>query len=108
MHYLYENPAIKRSLIEEVKGFSEPLNPDELKVAPILNAVMAETWRLHPPADSHVAAAATDLEYKGYKIRKGVNVVSDILLTSLTDEDRYPNPLEIPHREVATKGSSLT
>ena len=94
LHFLSGNPKLQAALREEVSGFSEPLNSDELKAAPLLNAFFAETWRMVPPTDSHGTVATVDLEYKGYKIRKGVNVIADITYDCVTNEHRYRDPQE--------------
>ena len=52
--YLSEHPKVYELLVEEVQTFADPLDFDELKAAPILNAVLAETWRLNAPLNSHV------------------------------------------------------
>jgi cytochrome P450 len=93
-YYLTEHPKIKSILLEEAKTFSEPLDVDELKAAPLLNAFLAETWRLVPPLSSHNLRTITDIEYKGYKLRKDTLVCLDIHAFNVMDEDRYPDPWE--------------
>lgn len=93
-HYLVENPKVCAMLREEVQSFAEPLNIDELKTAPILNAFLAECWRLVPPTDTHIMEAATDLEYNGYTIPKGVGVLIDIGGHGILNEERFPDARE--------------
>jgi cytochrome P450 len=91
-HYLTELPNVRSQLLEEVNTYSELLDVDELKAAPVLNAFLAETWRLVPPLSSHVVCTAKDMEYKGYKFRKGTGVAIDIQAFHVLDEERYPDP----------------
>jgi (+)-abscisic acid 8'-hydroxylase len=94
VHYLAQYPKLRVMLTDEVKGFSEPLDVDQLKAAPLLNAFLAETWRMVPPTDGHGMEVATDLEYKGFKLRKGVAVKVDITCDCVTNDERYPDPTE--------------
>ena len=91
---LSKHPTVYKALIEEVDGFASPLNVEELKSAPILNAVMAETWRLNSPLHGHIMQCRIDLEYKGYTIPKGTVVTTDAPTYHLTAEDRYPDATE--------------
>ena len=95
-NYLVEYPQIRGLLKEEVISFSEPLNCEELKNAPLLNAFMAEVWRLVPPLSSHVLKTVKDLDYKGYKIRRNTVVQLDIQAFSIMtgENGRYADPLE--------------
>ena len=65
-------------LLEEVMTFSEPFNMDELKSAPILNAFLAECWRLVAPLSSHILIAKERIRYKDYIIPKGTMLGMDI------------------------------
>ena len=87
---LLEHPDICDMLHKEVQGFSDPLDADELKSAPLLNAVLAETWRLAAPINSHSTIAKYDLEYKGYKYPKGTVFSVDTQAYHVTNEERFP------------------
>ena len=91
VHYLKEHPKVHRLLEEEVRQFSEPLDPAELKAAPILNAFLAEVWRLVPPLDAHVVKATKELKYKNYVIPKDVVCVMDIQVHNIMNESRFPD-----------------
>lgn len=78
VHYLVKFPKVHQLLAEEVAKFSEPLDIDELKQAPILNAFLAESWRLMPPLATHTTTTTRDLYYKDYIIRKGSKVQMSI------------------------------
>lgn len=93
-YYLKNRPDILALLREEVATFSEPLNFDQLKRAPILNAFLAEVWRLVAPALSHNAKAATAITYKGYYFPKNTRFMMDIQANAVLDQDRYPDPLD--------------
>jgi len=93
LHYLNENPVITKAMIEEVKSFQEPLDFDELKNAPILNAFMAECWRLDPPVTSTFRRLTEEQEHKGYTLRKDSLVTLNILLCT-RNEQIYKQPEE--------------
>jgi cytochrome P450 len=93
--YLTEYPALRELLREEVKFFSEPLNVDELKAAPLLNAFLAEACRMVSPLHAHQIEALTDIDFKGYKVRKGTVLMLDIQHYNMKEDGgRYRNPLE--------------
>lgn len=71
LHHLSFNQDAKEALHEEVKTFQEPLDADELKNAPVLNAVISEAWRMDPPVLAGNRKAQEDLTYQGYKFPKG-------------------------------------
>ena len=86
---------MRSKLIDEVCSFQEPLDPDELKSAPILNAFLAETWRLAPPLDAHNIKATRNVHHpEGWTITKGTNVSIELQYWSMDDPDQYPNPTE--------------
>ena len=92
-HFLKQHPKLEEALAKEVQGFSgDVLDIDQLKnEAPILNAVMAESWRLTPPLSSHTTVAMEDLEYKGYLIPKGTFVGTDNQVHPRMDDELYPS-----------------
>lgn len=92
-HFLKQHPSAREALVQEIRGYSseEEIDVDELKFeAPILNAILAETWRLTAPLSGHNTCAAVDLHYKGYVIPKGTFVLTDISAHNVLNEKRYP------------------
>ena len=76
-YYLSKHPDVCKLLVEEVKSFREPLDVDQLKNAPLLNAVLSETWRLAAPLNSHATRTLKTLHYKGFTFPKGTIICSD-------------------------------
>jgi len=71
IHHISRNPDVEKALIEEIASFKLPLDFDELKNAPVLNAVMHESWRIDPPITAVIRKSTRDLKYKGYIFPKG-------------------------------------
>jgi len=90
LHYLSKNPIVCQELAKEVKSFRQPLDFDELKEAPLLNAFLAETWRIDPPVMFGFRKVNRETSYKSYTIPKGMIVRYDILST-LRNESVYPS-----------------
>lgn len=90
LHYLSEHPDVYDALVEEVQSFQEPLDFDELKSAPILNAFMAESWRMDPPVAGAFRKLREDVNYNGYTLYKDMMVRYNILAAS-ENEDLYPS-----------------
>jgi len=95
-HYLKLNPKAEEALAKEVRGFSgQAIDADQLKYeAPVLNAVMAETFRLMPPLSGHTTRTLVDLAYKDYMIPKGTFIQSDIYAHNILNDERYPEASE--------------
>lgn len=91
LHYLSEHAAVQAALIEEVQSFQEPLDFDELKNAPVLNAFLAESWRMDPPVAGAFRKLRENTEYKGYKLPKDIVVRYNILAATRND-NVYPTP----------------
>ena len=91
LHYLSQHPDVMEALTEEVESFHEPLDFDELKNAPVLNAFLAESWRMDPPVAGAFRKLCQDTEYKGYKLPKDMVVRYNILAASQNNE-LYPTP----------------
>jgi len=94
-HFPKQNTKAEALLVEEVQKFPQddgiPLNVDEMKnEAPILNAVLAETWRLTAPLGSHSVVLTEDVEYKGYRMPKGCKIATDIQGHNVGNHERYP------------------
>ena len=92
-HFLKQNPKAEAFLAEEVQKFpmDGPLDVDQIKnEAPILNAVLAETWRLTAPLDSHPMVLNEDVEYKGYFMPKGCKIATEIQGYNAANHERFP------------------
>lgn len=74
-------------------GFQDPLDFDELKNAPILNAFLAECLRMDPPNGFGGRVSTEPLELNGYKICPGTQFFYNVRLAT-QNEDIYPNPTE--------------
>lgn len=114
-HYLKQNPYVEALLVEEVQnknffpcgdaGDGDTTSSstssttttatldlvDQLKNnAPILNAVLAESWRLTAPLTNHSTVAIEELEYKGYVIPKGTFIAIDHQAHAKMNDGLYP------------------
>lgn len=90
-HYLSQHPDVYNAVTNEVESFQEPLDFDELKKAPLLNAFLAEMWRIDPPVNGAFRKLTKDTEYNGYIFQRDMVVRYDIN-ASLQNEALYPNP----------------
>ena len=92
LYYLDQNPDIKSAIAKEVRNFQEPLDFDEMKNAPVLNAFIAESWRICPPIGGGFRRVTQDVEFQNqWKIGKGQMFVYSVYL-ALSDERIYPDP----------------
>jgi cytochrome P450 len=106
--FVTRDPKLEAVLVEEVQSLKEPLDIDQLKhESPILNAVMAESWRLTAPLSSHATCATQDLHYKGYVIPKGTFVSADIHGHAVMNDARYPKASEFHYERWLTKDHPL-
>ncbi|KAJ3041262.1 Lanosterol 14-alpha-demethylase [Rhizophlyctis rosea] len=64
---------------------------DQLRKMPLLECVMKETLRLHPPIHTVMRLVVKDLEYKGYTIPAG-HFICGSQAVSQMDPTRYPDP----------------
>jgi len=100
-------------LVEEIDGLmaNEPTTMDLVDIlkagAPVLNAVLAETWRLAAPLSTHSTRATKDLQFKDYVIPKGTIVSLDIQGYNLTSSKVYPNAAEFRIERWLPKGHPL-
>jgi cytochrome P450 len=91
LHHLSQHPHVEAALVEEVSKFKEPLDLEEIKNAPVLNAVMHESWRVDPPAPfAFRKAVKTGLDYDGYHFPKGTIFSYNIGLAA-HQEHVYPS-----------------
>lgn len=92
-HFLKQKSHAEAALVKEVQAFQcDTLDVDRLKnEAPVLNAIMAESWRLTPPLTNHSTVAVEDLEYKGFYIPKGTFIRCDHQAHAQMNDELYPN-----------------
>ncbi|KND04343.1 uncharacterized protein SPPG_00074 [Spizellomyces punctatus DAOM BR117] len=67
------------------------LSYDALRNLPLLEAVLKETLRLHPPIHTVMRLVVKDIEYKGYTIPAG-HFLCGSQAVSQMDPVRFPNP----------------
>lgn len=89
--HLAEHRQVYQLLVEEVRCFADPLDFDELKCAPILNAVLVENWRLNAPLSSHTVRVNCDLDYKDYRFPNGTLLLLDTQSYHHVNEELYPD-----------------
>jgi cytochrome P450 len=91
MHHVSQHPEVEAALVEEVSRFQEPLDVEEIKNAPVLNAVMHESWRVDPPAPFGFRKAIKEpLKYKEYYFPEGSMFSYNIGLAA-QQETVYPS-----------------
>jgi retinoid hydroxylase len=91
LHHVSQHPAVETALVEEVSNFQEPLDLDEIKRAPILNAILHESWRVDPPVGfAFRKSVKGSLEYRNYKFPKGTTFTYNIGL-AVQQENVYPS-----------------
>jgi cytochrome P450 len=106
LYHLCQNPVAMEALVKEVSTLSTPLQSDELKAAPVLNACIHESWRLVPPVFGSFRRAAKVVEHKGYTFKPGTTFNYSILMTT-TDESLYPNHDKFDMRRFLPKDHPL-
>ena len=90
LHHISENPDAMDALTEEVSKLSDPLKPEELKNAPVLNACLHESWRMDPPILGGFRISNKETKYNGYSFDPGTVFQYSILMAT-NDESLYPN-----------------
>ena len=79
---------------------------DQLRKMPLLECVMKETLRLHPPIHTVMRLVVKDLEYKGYTIPAG-HFICGSQAVSQMDPTRYPEPEKFdPWRHMGSEEGS--
>jgi len=91
LYHLSQNQNAMDAVAREVSLLSEPLNADDLKKAPVLNACIHEAWRMDPPVAGSFRKAVGDLEWKGYSFKKDT-VFNYSILMATSDENVYTAP----------------
>jgi cytochrome P450 len=93
LYLLGQHPDIMsqvQSEVNSVLGTNMP-SAEQMPNLPLLGSVIDETLRLYPPIHLSSRIAATDLEFKGYRIPAGTRVLFSIYLTQ-----RHPAYWENP------------
>jgi cytochrome P450 len=92
LHHISQHPHVRDALVEEVSKLKEPLDPEEIKNAPVLNAIMHESWRVDPPVGfAFRKSVKKELEYKKWLFPLGTTFAYNISLTA-HQEDLYSSP----------------
>eukprot|EP00581_Thalassiosira_minuscula_P013686 CAMPEP_0183727538 /NCGR_PEP_ID=MMETSP0737-20130205/25803_1 /TAXON_ID=385413 /ORGANISM="Thalassiosira miniscula, Strain CCMP1093" /LENGTH=519 /DNA_ID=CAMNT_0025959201 /DNA_START=225 /DNA_END=1784 /DNA_ORIENTATION=+ len=90
LYHLSQNPDAMAALVEESSSLCEPLESEELKNAPVLNACVHESLRMDPPIPGAFRKMVKDTQHKGYTFEKGTTLNYSILMAS-TNESLYKN-----------------
>ncbi|WNG58114.1 cytochrome P450 [Archangium gephyra] len=88
---IHRDPAVKARLVEEVRGLSEPLDPESVSRLPYLEAVCSEVLRLNPVAPLIGRTLREGLTLRGYELPPGMDVGISILQVHRSP-DLYPEP----------------
>lgn len=92
---LAQHPEVLQRCREEQRGapLDEPLTLERLRDFPFLHQVLQEGLRLQPPAGGVMRTTTRDVEFGGYRIPKGWQVILAISATHLmepwTDPQRF-------------------
>jgi cytochrome P450 len=88
-----KDPALQKDLEDEVAGFSEALEQDELKDAPLLNSVIEEALRLYGAAPGALprVVPAEGVDINGHFLPRGT-IVTTQAYTMHRDPSVFPNP----------------
>jgi retinoid hydroxylase len=94
LHHVSQNPHVEAALRKEVSQFQEPLDLEEIKNAPVLNAIMHESWRVDPPVVfAFRKSMKKPLEYRSFEFPKGTTFSYNIGL-AVRQENVYPSAQE--------------
>jgi len=105
MYHLSQNPDAMEALVKEVTKLSEPLQADDLKNAPVLNACIHESWRMEPPVPGRFRKAVKGIEHKGYSFPAGTVFFYPMMMT--TTDSIYINPDTFDMRRFLPKDHPL-
>lgn len=82
VYELARHPAITAAAIAEQQALGAgPLDPADLKRLPLLDRILREAERLHPPAPGGFRAVVAGFDYAGYHVPAGWNVMYSSLFT---------------------------
>lgn len=99
---LARHPEVQSQVIDEVDAIyreGEDLSFTSLREMPILESVLAETLRLHPPLTTLMRQVMQPFEYKGYAFEVGTNIAISPYVSHRIPEV-YPDPERFdPDRE---------
>ncbi|RKO85284.1 cytochrome P450 [Blyttiomyces helicus] len=114
---LARQPQIVADLLKEQAELltSDPTTPphllpdfdyDQLRRLPLLECVMKETLRLHPPIHTVMRLVVNDVEHKGYTIPAGSFLCGSQAVSQM-DPARFPDPEKFdPRRHLGSEEGS--
>jgi cytochrome P450 len=103
---LYRVPELLNRLRDELRGIDGAGDPEKLVASPLLDAVCAETLRVHPLIPLVSRKLLRPLEVAGYALPAGVGVGACLLFAHRRGE-RFPDPETFrPERFLDGKGFS--
>lgn len=91
LYRIHRHPEVAARLARELAALGADPAPDALAAQPYLDAVCAETLRLHPVVTEASRLLRKPLVVRGYEIPAGVSVAASIALIHAR-EDIYPEP----------------
>lgn len=110
LHHLANQPEARAALVEEINHLfskSESLDFDDLKIAPVLNAIIWEALRVDPPVLAGPRSAQQELVYKDFKFPKDTVIFYQIYLAA-SDPNVYKHrPHEFDFRRFLPKDHKL-
>lgn len=106
LYHLSQNQDAMEALSTEVSSLSDPLTPEELKNAPVLNACIHESLRVDPPISGAYRQSAKGVQYNGYSFEQGTVFKYSILMTT-SDERVYKEPARFNMRRFLPKEHPL-
>jgi cytochrome P450 len=91
LYWIHLDPPLLRDLRDEIRGLGPAPEPDAVAVLPLLDAVCAETLRLHPIVPDVARRLRAPMTLGGWNIPRGGGVAA---VTSLlhADPKLYPRP----------------
>jgi cytochrome P450 len=91
LYWIHLDPPLLRDLRDEIRGLGPSPEPDAVVGLPLLDAVCAETLRLHPIVPDVARRLLKPMEIGGWTVPRGAGVAA---VTSLLHSDPkiYPRP----------------
>ena len=86
VYELARDPAIAGPVLAEQHALGDTLTPADVRRMPVLDRVLREAERLHPPAPGGFRAVIEEFEYSGYRIPVGWNVMYSSVFTHTMPE----------------------
>ncbi len=103
IYHLSQGPDAMEEIVEEVTKWGEPLQSDELKSAPVLNACIDESWRIDTPVNGGFRKAAKEIEHKGYSF--ALSTVFNYSTQMVTTDESIRQSWQVRHDAIPTKRS---